>query len=156
MDDLESDAAILVGHALTVRGDPKQATRISFAAPALFRLGGGRRLRALDLSQQLGSSVWLSTLEWRYPLWREVDRDLLDHVVGIRNILGAIFYDVGESYLRGRGGPVVHGVGVGLRIDTALFAFLERATIRIDLAQPLGLGSKVGGPILWFGLNQVF
>lgn len=29
----------------------------------LFRLGGGRRLRALDLSQNLGSSVWLMTFE---------------------------------------------------------------------------------------------
>ncbi len=49
-----------------------------FGAPdnaPLFRLGGGRRLRALDLSQFTGSSVWLSTLEWRYPLWRNIDRD---------------------------------------------------------------------------------
>src|SRR5262249_52338983 len=34
-----------------------------------FRLGGGRRLRALDLSQNTGSSVWLITLEWRFPIW---------------------------------------------------------------------------------------
>jgi hypothetical protein len=129
-----------------------------FGAPngaPLFRLGGGRRLRALDLSEQLGSSVWLTTLEWRYPLWRDLNIDALDHVVSFRNLLGAIFYDVGQSEIRGRWGPVVHGVGVGLRIDTALFAFLERATIRIDLAQPIGLGPKLG-PVLWFGLNQVF
>jgi hypothetical protein len=129
-----------------------------FGAPdtaELFRLGGGRRLRALDLSQNLGSSVWLMTLEWRYPLWKDIDRDALDHVVGFRNLLGALFYDVGESYLRGQWGPVVHGVGVGLRIDLALFAFLERASIRIDLAQPVGLGPS-RGPVLWFGLNQVF
>ncbi|MEA2632843.1 MAG: hypothetical protein QOE66_3062, partial [Chloroflexota bacterium] len=121
----------------------------------LFRLGGGRRLRALDLSQQTGSSVWLTTFEWRYPLWREIDRDVLDHTVAFRNLIGTIFYDVGQSYFRGEWGPVVHGVGVGLRIDVALFAFLERAAIRIDLAQPVGLGTKLG-PVLWFGLNQVF
>ncbi|HMB02856.1 MAG TPA: M1 family aminopeptidase [Isosphaeraceae bacterium] len=121
----------------------------------LFRLGGGRRLRAIDLSQDTGSAVWLSTLEWRYPLWRNVDIDALDHVLGFRNLLGAVFYDVGQSFFLGRGNPVVHGVGVGLRIDTALFAFLERATLRIDLAQPIGLGPKYG-PVLWFGLNQVF
>ena len=121
----------------------------------LFRLGGGRRLRALDLSQDLGSSVWLMTFEWRYPLWREVEGDVLDHVVSLRNLVGAVFYDVGQSYIRGQWSPVVHGVGVGLRIDTALFAFLERAVIRIDLAQPVGIGTKFG-PVLWFGLNQVF
>src|SRR4051812_35824021 len=35
----------------------------------LFRLGGGQRLRALDLTSQEGSSVWLMTAEWRVPIW---------------------------------------------------------------------------------------
>ncbi len=122
---------------------------------SLFRLGGGTRLRALDLQQNTGSSVWLNTLEWRYPLWHDINQDAVDHVVGFRNLLGAVFYDVGQSYFRGGWGPVVHGVGVGLRIDVALFAFLERAAAHIDLAQPVGLGPKFG-PVLWFGLNQVF
>ncbi len=121
----------------------------------LFRLGGGTRLRALDLNQQIGSSVWLSTLEWRYPLWAEIDRDVVDHVVGFRNLLGAVFYDVGQSYLSGKWGPVVHGVGVGLRVDVALFAFLERSSLRVDVAQPVGIGTR-RGPVIWFGLNQVF
>ena len=119
----------------------------------LFRLGGGRRLRALDLQQQEGSSVWLSTLEWRFPIWGEVDQDVLDHVLCLKNLLGAVFYDVGESYFDRGWGPVVHGVGVGIRFDLALFAFLERATARIDLAQPLGVTPRLG-PVLWFGLNQ--
>jgi hypothetical protein len=121
----------------------------------LFRLGGGRRLRALDLSQFTGSSVWLATLEWRYPLWREIDRDLLDHIVGVRNLIGAVFYDVGQSFFHGAWDPVVHGVGVGLRVDVALFAFLERAALRVDIAQPVGIGTR-HGPVIWFGLNQVF
>lgn len=119
----------------------------------LFRLGGGRRLRALELNQETGSSVWLATLEWRMPLWREIDRDYLDHVVSCRNLFGAVFYDVGQSYLNGHFNAIVHGVGVGLRLDTSLFAFLERANLRIDIAQPIG---RPGGPVIWFGLNQVF
>ena len=67
---------------------------------------------------------------------------MLDHVVGFRNLLGAVFYDVGQSYLAGHWSPVVHGVGVGLRIDMALFAFLERASLRVDLAQPVGIGHE--------------
>lgn len=118
-----------------------------------FRLGGGRRLRALDLVSQQGSSVWLATAEWRFPIWRAIDGDVLDHVVSFKNLYGAAFCDVGQSYFNGRWGPVVAGPGIGLRMDVALFAFLERATIRMDLAQPIGVG---GGPILWFGLNQVF
>ncbi|AGA25769.1 M1 family aminopeptidase [Singulisphaera acidiphila] len=121
----------------------------------LFRLGGGRRLRALDLSQDIGSSVWLSTFEWRFPIWRDIDQDLVDHILSVRNLLGAVFYDVGQSYLRGEWNPVVHGVGVGIRVDAILFAFLERASLRIDIAQPVGVGPG-RSPVLWFGLNQVF
>ena len=94
----------------------------------LFRLGGGRRLRALDLSQNLGSSVWLTTFEWRYPALardRSRRRSITSSVSATCS--ARVFYDVGQSYLTGQWSPVVHGVGVGLRIDTALFAFLERA-----------------------------
>ncbi|MEJ7640078.1 MAG: hypothetical protein WKF75_19460 [Singulisphaera sp.] len=90
------------------------------------------------------------------PLWREIDRDALDHVLGFHNLFGAVFYDVGQSYLRGRWSPVVHGVGVGLRLDVSLFAFLERANLRLDVAQPVGAGGNGRGPVIWMGLNQVF
>lgn len=118
-----------------------------------FRLGGGRRLRALDLVSQQGSSVWLTTAEWRFPLWRAIDADCLDHVLSFKNLYGAAFCDVGQSYFNGAWGPVVVGPGFGLRMDMALFAFLERATVRVDIAQPIGVS---GGPVIWFGLNQVF
>ncbi len=118
-----------------------------------FRLGGGRRLRALDLSQNIGSSVWLGTLEWRFPLIEGLDLDALDHVVRGHNLLGGLFYDVGQSFFRGKFSPVVNGVGVSLGLDVALFSFLERANLRVDLAQPIIPGR---GPVLWFGINQVF
>lgn len=141
---------------------PFSKTRLAFRAYGgvsypdrhpLFRLGGGRRLRALDLVTDTGNALWLMTLEWRFPLWREIDRDVLDHIVSARNLQGALFYDVGQSFLDGRANTVVHGLGLGLRLDAALFAFLERAALRLDLAVPVGTGR---GPVLWFGLNQVF
>ena len=46
-------------------------------------------------------------------------------------------------------------MGVGLRVDVALFSFLERAALRVDIAQAVGLGTKYG-PVIWCGLNQVF
>ena len=118
-----------------------------------FRLGGGTRLRALDLNQNIGSSVWLTSVEWRFPIWENTDLDALDHVVKGHNLNGSIFYDGGESYLNGRFSRVVNGVGVGIGIDVALFSFLERANLRLDIAQPILPGR---GPVLWFGLNQSF
>ena len=118
-----------------------------------FRLGGGTRLRALDLNQYIGSSVWLGSVEWRFPIWENADLEALDHVVKGHNINGSVFYDVGQSYLNGKFSPVVNGVGVGVGIDVALFSFLERANLRIDTAQPLISGR---GPVIWFGINQYF
>jgi hypothetical protein len=118
-----------------------------------FRLGGGTRLRALDLNQNLGSSVWVGTAEWRFPLWEETDLQALDHLLRGHNINATLFYDGGQSYLNGKFSPMVNGVGVGLGIDVSLFSFLERANLRVDIAQPLISGR---GPVLWFGLNQSF
>jgi hypothetical protein len=120
---------------------------------ALFRLGGGQRLRAIDLTAQEGSSVWLMTVEWRFPIWREINHDVLDHMLTFRHLYGAAFYDVGQSFLSNHWGPIVHGPGFGLRWDVILFSFLERATLRLDIAQPIGVR---GGPVLWFGINQIF
>jgi len=118
-----------------------------------FRLGGGTRLRALDLNQYLGSSVYVGSAEWRFQIWQDADIEALDHVVKGRNINGSVFYDFGQSYLNGQLSPFISGVGVGLGVDVALFSFLERANIRVDIAQSLGLNR---GPVIWFGINQYF
>ena len=118
-----------------------------------FRLGGGTRLRALDLNQNLGSSVWLGSAEWRFPIWEDADVEALDHVIRGRNVYGSAFYDFGQSYLNGKYSPVVNGVGFGIGVDVAFFSFLERANIRLDVAQPVGTNR---GPVLWFGINQYF
>ncbi len=88
---------------------------------------------------------------------------MVDHVFFFKNLYGVAFADVGQSYLGRTWGPVVFGPGVGLRLDVSLFSFLERATLRMDLAQPVYLDGQrpadhpgQGGPVLWFGLNQVF
>ncbi len=121
----------------------------------LFRLGGGRRHRAIRLNEFIGSAVWLLTAEWRLPIWSGIDRPALNHAVGFRNLNAAVFYDVGQTFLAGRSSDVVHGVGAGLRLDLTLFSFLERATLRFDIAQPVGLGTG-RAPLFWFGLNQAF
>ena len=121
----------------------------------LFRLGGGRRLRALQLNQFLGSSVWLSTFEWRMPLWRNCDQSAAGSCVSLSKSSGNGLLRRRRIFLARSWSPIVHGVGVGLRIDTALFSFLERANLRIDIAQPTGIGPG-RGPVIWFGLNQVF
>ena len=118
--------------------------------PARRRAGGSGPSTS---TQNIGSSVWLGTAEWRFPIWEEANVEALDHILKGRNVYGSLFYDVGQSSLKGHSSPVVNGVGVGLGVDVALFSFLERATIRVDIAEPVG---SRRGPVIWFGLNQVF
>jgi hypothetical protein len=48
---------------------------------------------------------------------------------------------------------VAHGVGVGLRLDVAVFGFVERTTLRFDVAKALNVDT---GPQFWFGVQHPF
>ncbi len=120
-----------------------------------FALGGGTLFRGFDLAQRQGSALWVGNLELRWPLARQVTWDTLDHVIGARNVWLATFYDVGAVYANGHavGGNVAHAVGAGVRVDVAIFSFIERATLRFDVGKPL----NGGGPLqLWFGVQHAF
>jgi hypothetical protein len=119
-----------------------------------FTLGGDTMFRGLDLAARQGSSVWLASLEWRFPLMRHVRYDACDHIMSLNNVYGAAFYDVGDAYVAGHSqGPVAHGVGGGLRFDVTWFGFVERTTLRFDVAKAV----NVDGPVQFlFGANMPF
>lgn len=119
-----------------------------------FRLGSGQMHRALGFNAQNGSAFWLASAEWRFPIIGQLDKSIFDRAMTFDKVSGVLFYDVGETAFNQQLRPVVHGVGFGLRIDTVLFGFLERVNLRFDVAQPV-YGAK-GGPLFWFGFNQVF
>ncbi|MER3415137.1 MAG: aminopeptidase [Gemmataceae bacterium] len=119
-----------------------------------FRLGGSRRLRALDPARRQGSAVWVATLEWRVPLWRDLDFDAVDHVARLRHLYAVVFYEAGASYFDHRlQGEVVHSLGTGLRLDTAWFSFIERVTFRLDIAKTLNTDDPAQ---LWLGWQHAF
>jgi len=120
----------------------------------IFSMGGGELLRGFDLAQRQGSGVAVFSGEWRFPILRQTEYDVVDHLVGLRNLGGAIFVDTGNVWANGsQVGPWATSVGAGLRLDLAFLGFLERSLIRLDMAQAIGAGI---GPQFWFGLNQPF
>ena len=119
-----------------------------------FALGGGTLFRGFDLAERQGNLLWVTNIELRWPLLREVEWDVLDHVLGGRNLWLATFYDVGAIYVDGqRIGTVAHALGVGLRLDVALFSFIERTILRLDVAKTLNAATPWQ---IWFGLQQAF
>jgi hypothetical protein len=119
-----------------------------------FALGGGTLFRGFDLAERQGSALWVANTELRIPLARNVEWDVLDHVFGGRNLWLASFYDVGSVYANGRSvGGVAHALGMGLRLDVAIFSFIERSTLRLDVAKTLNSSSPFQ---IWFGIQQAF
>ncbi|HEY1379921.1 MAG TPA: hypothetical protein VGF55_24175, partial [Gemmataceae bacterium] len=119
-----------------------------------FALGGATLFRGFDLAERQGSFLWVGNVEWRLPVLRRVCWDAADHVVGLRNVWVAPFYDVGEIYANGHSvDGVAHALGVGLRADVAWFSFIERSMLRLDLAKTLNAASPWQ---VWVGVQHAF
>ena len=109
-----------------------------------FPLGGAGLFRGFDQAERQGSMVWVGSLEWRVPLVRGLRCDAFDHIAGLRSISAIPFYDVGNAYVSGHAvGEVAHAVGFGLAFDVAWFSFVERTTIRFDVAQTLNTAAPM-------------
>ena len=102
-----------------------------------FAFGGGDLFRGYGLDQRQGNAVWIGSAEWRVPLVQGVHVDLFDHVVGLRNVYGAAFCDVGDSYVDNHSfGPVAYAPGFGLRFDVVWFSFVERSLFASTWRRP--------------------
>jgi hypothetical protein len=120
----------------------------------MFSLGGNQLFRGFDLKERQGNAMWIGSAEWRLPVYRQAETDVLDHVVGLRNLYLAPFYDGGDMFVQGHSmGPVAHAVGAGIRADIAWFSFLERTMFRLDIAKTVNANSAVQ---FWFGIQHPF
>jgi hypothetical protein len=119
-----------------------------------YPLGGSELFRGYDQQQRQGNAVWVGSVEWRFPILRDLEWDYVDHVVGVRNINAAAFYDVGDAYAKGSSiGPVAHALGAGLRIDISWVGFVERSMLRFDVAKTVNDNTPVQ---FWFGIVTPF
>ena len=119
-----------------------------------FALGGGTLFRGFDLAERQGSMLWVGNAELRLPVVRDAHWNFFDNTAGIRNVWVVPFYDVGAIYTDRRVVTnVAQAVGLGLRVDTAIFSFIERATFRADVAKTVNAGSPWQ---LWIGLQHPF
>jgi hypothetical protein len=120
----------------------------------LFPLGGSYLFRGFDAAQRQGNKIWVGSVEWRMPLFRDLRCDVADNVAGLRSIYLAPFYDIGHARQAGNSvGDIAHAVGIGLRLDVSWFSFLERSTLRFDAARTINSPTPTQ---FWIGLEQPF
>ena len=118
-----------------------------------FRFGGPGRFRGRDATATEGNAFWLSSLEWRFPIGGEIDYQLLDNTAGLHSVDGAIFYDVGRSYIHDEAqGKTDHAIGAGLYFQIPLLSFVENLTIRTEYGY--SVTNSTGA--FWFGLYRAF
>jgi hypothetical protein len=139
--------------------DTRWAFRLHGAAAApedgrLFAFGGGDLFRGYDQTQRQGSMNWVASVEWRVPLWTDIEYPVCDHIATAKNLYAALFYDVGDAYLSGHElGPIAHCVGVGLRLDVSWFGLIERTMLGVDIAKTLNDNSPLQ---FWLRIQHPF
>ena len=118
-----------------------------------FRFGGPGRFRGRNATATEGNAFWLSSVEWRFPLGGDIDYSVLDNTAALHSVDGALFYDVGRSYLLNEAqGKVDHAIGAGLYFQVPLLSFVENVTIRTEYGYSLSNNTGV----FWFGLYRAF
>jgi hypothetical protein len=118
-----------------------------------FRFGGPGRFRGVQAADVEGNAFWLSTLEWRFPLTGEIDKEFLDNTVSLNSVDGSLFYDVGRSYLFDQPQRQVdHAIGAGLYFEIPILSFVERLTIRTEYGYSMVNQTSA----FWFGLYRAF
>ncbi len=119
-----------------------------------FALGGSELFRGFSLAQRQGNMLWVGSLEWRFPVIRDINWSCFDHALSLRNIYAAAFTDVGNVYLRDQSvGGLAEAVGAGLRLDVAWFTFVERTILRIDVAKTVNSSAPMQ---IWAGIEHPF
>jgi hypothetical protein len=119
-----------------------------------FALGGSELFRGFNLAQRQGSSLWVGSAEWRFPIARNLTWSCFDHALALKNIYGAAFCDVGNVYLLGQSvGGLAEAVGFGLRLDMAWFTFMERTIFRFDTAKTVNSNTPMQ---YWFGIEHPY
>ena len=119
-----------------------------------YPLGGSNLFRGFSQAERQGSLVWVTSTELRVPVARELHWDVLDHSIAGRNLYVALFHDMGNAYTNGHAaGPVAQALGAGLRLDVALFGFVERSVLRFDVAKAINANAPLQ---FWFGVQHPF
>ena len=118
-----------------------------------FRFGGPGRFRGRDAIATEGNAFWLSSLEWRFPIAEDLGYEVLDNTAGLHTVDGALFYDVGRSYLMDEAqGKVDHAIGLGLYWQIPLLSLVENLTVRTEYGY--SVTNETGS--FWFGLYRAF
>jgi outer membrane protein assembly factor BamA len=150
--EYDRDVELKKGHKLAVRlkgggGHPKDKY--------LFYLGSDCQLRGYDYKEIKGSAFCLGSLEYRFPLMRDIDARWCYNVLNLDEVQAVLFFDAGTAWFdRFNESGFRKDAGLGFRFYFNVAGAAERVALRVDVAHPL---DEPGGDTrVWVGVNHVF
>ena len=120
------------------------------AIPTRSVLGGSQRLRGYPNFSLAGSRVWLVNQEWRFPALNALSLQFLFGEMRFPGIQGAIFVDIGSSWLETQSRPegTWGSAGASLRFPLGL-----PLVLRLDAGRRFAIGRE---PPVDFGGGEDF
>jgi hypothetical protein len=121
----------------------------------LYQLGGMDGLRGYDRKTIRGSNVLLGSLEYRFPIKRNLNWEFFDNLLSVDSIGGVVFFDGGQAWFEDFDESTLKkDAGAGLRVTVNVGSFLEKMVLRADIAQAINEDDE--DPHFWFGVNHAF
>ncbi len=121
----------------------------------LYELGGPDGLRGFDRKSVRGANALLGSVEYRFPFKEDLKWSAFDHWLGLESVGGVVFFDGGRAWYDDFSDPdFSKDAGAGLRLTVNFGSFLEKAVLRMDVAQALDRPKEETH--FWVGLNQAF
>lgn len=140
--------------------DTQIASRMKFGGGSppnknLYQLGGNDGLRGFDLKTIRGARTMLASLEYRFPIKKDLDFRFFDNILGFNELQAVLFFDVGKSWYNSfEAAKFKKDAGLGLRIPLNIGSFLEKVVLRLDVGQAIDTPKEKAH--FWFGINQTF
>jgi len=121
----------------------------------LYQLGGSDGLRGYRLKTVRGSHTMLGSLEYRFPMARDINLRLLDNIINLSGVDVVVFTDAGKSWYQEFGqARFKKDAGLGLRLHVDIGSFLEKVILRLDVAQAIDEPKEKQR--VWLGINHSF
>ena len=121
----------------------------------LFQLGGINSLRGYDRKAFRGSNMLMGSLEYRFPIIKNLNANIPDNLFGLESIYGVVFFDAGRVwYGEFADSSLKKDAGFGLRFKVNIASFVEKLIIRFDVAEPINDSKE--DTKFWFGVNHAF
>ena len=104
--------------------------------------------------QLINQNMRLVSAEYRFPMWL-IQRGWMAPPIGINQLHGTVFYDVGGVWGEDQSGPDKYYAGTGFELDADL-QLLYNLPLNLSLGYAHGFDDQIGNDIVYLRIGSQF